>query len=254
MTDVKENFPVNEYVTESRKWLGRTMIVLPSIIHCIKDDLHGKTVLDVGCGNGYISNNLLTWGASRVVGIDLNHEMIVKCKVKYANQHNLEFREQSTFDLADVAEYDAALAIFVLHFSANVNELTVSLMNIARALKPGGFLLGFVPNGVGDLNPTKANGIKFGASLVLKKVPPEDGEHLTTEFYDEEGEVVGTVPVTFFYRATYESCLKKAGFREIEWIEPIVSDEGISKYGHSFFDSFFHPPKDILFKAKLPEN
>lgn len=83
MDDLKDDFPVEQYANQQRRWIGSSMIVIPTIVHVIQDSLHGKTVLDVGCGTGFISASLLKWGAVKVVGIDSNHEMILKCKRKY---------------------------------------------------------------------------------------------------------------------------------------------------------------------------
>ena len=60
--------------------------------------------------------------------------------------------------------------------------------------------------------------------------------------------------ITFFYRSTYEHCLKDAGFTDIEWISPTVSEEGLTKYGEEFFSTYFNPPKDMIVRARIPQN
>lgn len=57
------------------------------------------------------------------------------------------------------------------------------------------------------------------------------------------------VPITFFYRETYERLLKMAGFARIEWIPPRVPKEAEEEYGKDVLKSFLHPPKDIMFRA-----
>jgi len=49
-----------------------------------------KMVLDIACGSGYGSNELLEAGARRVIGIDISVETIEYCKKTYPNT-NLEF-------------------------------------------------------------------------------------------------------------------------------------------------------------------
>jgi len=246
-------FPADKYIPASRKWLGKLLIIDPSIMKVAEGNIAGKDIIDIGCGDGNFAQELAQMGANKVIGIDSNHEMILTCKSKFNNHKNVDYREESSLDLSEEAQYDLAFSIFALQFSNNVNELRTSLTNIGRSLKPGGEFIAFVPNGVGDLNPSKANGIKFGASIVLNTIPPIDGERLKVEFYDEQANVIGESTITFFYRSTYERCLKDAGFTDIEWIDPIISEEGLNKYGEEFFSSFFHPPKDLIVRARIPQ-
>lgn len=249
----ESQFPTKKYILASKQWLGPSLIKYPSLKKVIGDRVNGKDVIDIGCGDGEWGQQLVKLGANKVVGIDSDQGVILDCKTKFNYQTNLVYREESSLDLSEEATYDFAFAVFVLHFSNNVAELQKSLTNIARSLKPGGEFIGFTVNGVGDYNPTRALGIQFGATVVLNTIPPKDGERLKIEFYNPEGEVIGDADMTFFYRSTYEHCLKAAGFVDIEWIDPIISDEGLAKYGPEFFSAFFNPPKDVIFRARIPE-
>src|SRR3546814_16949773 len=42
------------------------------------DTLHGKTVLDAGCGSGRYMLHALSGGAARVVGVDLSSQMLAR--------------------------------------------------------------------------------------------------------------------------------------------------------------------------------
>lgn len=117
----------------------------------------------------------------------------------------------------------------------------------------------------------------LGARIILNSsTPPEDGEHLKVAFYNEGKSVgnnrslfampncllpsrflekqVAETDITFFYRATYERCLREAGFSDIEWIDPVVSEEGVQAHGEEFFYSYLNPPKDVMFRAVLSES
>jgi predicted RNA methylase len=50
----------------------------------IKNKVHGAKILDLGCGNGYSSKLLLSWGASSVVGIDSSPDAIEYAKKNIA--------------------------------------------------------------------------------------------------------------------------------------------------------------------------
>ncbi|KAK6053190.1 hypothetical protein COOONC_09306, partial [Cooperia oncophora] len=63
-------------------------------------------------------------------------------------------------------------------------------------------------------------------------------------------EVVGTSKVTFFLNETYERILKDAGFRKVEFLPPVISEEGLKLYGEEFFHSYLNPPKDIHHQSK----
>lgn len=54
----------------------------PIVFDMCKEHVKGATVLDVGCGEGYVARELVDMGASKIVGIDINSDM-----VKAASSH-----------------------------------------------------------------------------------------------------------------------------------------------------------------------
>lgn len=57
--------------------------------------------------------------------------------------------------------------------------------------------------------------------------------------------------MTFYFRETYEKCLREAGFGQIQWIIPKVTKEGIAELGEDFFKIFIESPIDVMFRAVL---
>lgn len=53
------NFPSQAYTAAQEKWLGRDHLITPTIKKAFGDILTGKSVLDVGCGNGELSDRFL---------------------------------------------------------------------------------------------------------------------------------------------------------------------------------------------------
>ncbi|HZR66121.1 MAG TPA: class I SAM-dependent methyltransferase [Terriglobales bacterium] len=97
-------------------------------------DLHGKWVLDIGCGMGRFAEVASRWGA-KVVGIDLSLAADVAAKNLSARQNvwicqasvlNLPFHEQS---------FDYIYSIGVLHHTPDCEQ---SFKQLPRLLKPGG--------------------------------------------------------------------------------------------------------------------
>jgi hypothetical protein len=63
--------------------------------------------------------------------------------------------------------------------------------------------------------------------------------------------VLSETEVTFYYRETYERCLKNAGFSTVEWIEPPPLPELVEKFGEKFMRDYLDPPVDVILHAVL---
>lgn len=238
--------------TVYKRWIGKEGIMVPTISLLAQDAIKGKRVLDLGCGDGYLLNHYIRWGAKQVVAIDGNAEAI---KICYFEQEELrmdgriDFRFVDPMDMKFQSEFDVVMAIFVLQFAETAKDLKKILQNTARALKRGGLLFGYVPNGVPDHcdNLTSTDAEVLGATWMFQHSHPQDGEvakvrlcgHNT--FFEE--------PITFFYRATYERLLKDAGFGQITWVSPCPSKDAENEFGAEVLYRFLHPPKDIMFRA-----
>jgi tRNA (mo5U34)-methyltransferase len=104
-------------------------------------DLQGKTVLDVGCGNGYHMWRALASEPARVLGIDPSPRFVVQfymLKKYYGGEIPIDLLPVGIQDLPGKALFDTVLSMGVLYHRKSPMDHLVDLMN---QLKPGGQLL-----------------------------------------------------------------------------------------------------------------
>ena len=135
-------------------------------------DLANKSVLDIGCNEGFFCFHAMDKGASRVVGIDKSELFIEKAKrraQKYAEKdgaNKLEFRCGSWWDLPD-EKFDIILFLSAVHYESRQKELFDHLLNY---LTPNG---GIVLE-CGVLPGSQCHTMKVGRANDVCRYPSEN--------------------------------------------------------------------------------
>lgn len=107
-----------------------------------------STILDLGCGSGYITNYLCELNLN-AIGIDFSGEMIKIAKKKYPKVKFL------TANFMDIENYfqensvDGLIAIYSLYFIPK-EQFENILKSLSKILKNGGKILFVTENGVGE--------------------------------------------------------------------------------------------------------
>ncbi len=99
----------------------------------------GARVLDVGCGNGGFLERLRPLGATTLDGIDFSDRACALAEKKGITTFCGTFED---FD----GEPDAYDAVFMNHYIEHVMHPHVELATALRLLKPGGWIIGELPN------------------------------------------------------------------------------------------------------------
>ncbi len=102
---------------------------LGAAVLALLDARPGERVLDVGCGEGTLTQQIASRGAA-VVGVDSSEDMIDAARAR-----GLDARLLNAEELAFRNEFDAVFSNAALHWVRNHDAL---LSGVARALRPGG--------------------------------------------------------------------------------------------------------------------
>jgi 2-polyprenyl-3-methyl-5-hydroxy-6-metoxy-1,4-benzoquinol methylase len=103
------------------------------VLWAFAGDVRGLSVLDAGCGTGYLSKKLHDLGA-RVAGVDFSERMIAIARDRYPG---IDFRIDSCSELATLADeqFDMLISNYVLMDTPDLHRAIAAFW---RVLKPDG--------------------------------------------------------------------------------------------------------------------
>lgn len=193
----------------------------------------GERILDLGCGDGALTQRLAATGA-RVVGVDPSAEFIAAAKAL-----GLDVRLLAGENLPFASEFDAVFSNAAIHWIRGQDAM---LAGVHRALKPGGrFVAEF--GGAGNVASVRAAAID---ALARRGI---DGSSLDPWYFPSSEE----------YRARLEA----HGFRIVEislFDRPTILPGPLSDWLETFAQSFLAPlgmeergvAKDEIERAMAP--
>ncbi|MGZ8842366.1 MAG: DUF1698 domain-containing protein [Pyrinomonadaceae bacterium] len=104
---------------------------------CLPDDLSGQSVLDVGCNAGFYSIEIKRRGATRVLGIDSQRELIRQANfVRKVLGLDIEYQRLSVYDLDPRAlgQFDVTLALGLIYHTKHLVLALEKLFLVTRRL------------------------------------------------------------------------------------------------------------------------
>jgi SAM-dependent methyltransferase len=102
-------------------------------------------IFDLGCGEGYVSRQLINRGAASVVAIDISEKMIDSAKSIETVGISYSVGDARSMAEYDSESFDLVLAMFLFNY-LNVEESAQTIKEIFRILKPGGRFVMAIPH------------------------------------------------------------------------------------------------------------
>jgi toxoflavin synthase len=202
--------------------------LLPTVLHLLSP-LEQTAVLDLGCGSGFLTLPIAK-NAKRVIGLDLSKEQLEKA----VKRENIEYKLSDVFS-DDFPRCDRICVPFVLNYASSVEQLELLLDKSYQALDDNGkiVMVWQISNGAKRFGKSK-----FGAVMEVEE--DYDESNLKINLYDGGLSPKKLCAVNGYYYTpdTIEALVEKVGFVNFQWHKPVVSEEGIGKFGKEFWKGY----------------
>lgn len=209
-------------------------------------DLSGKSILDLGCGEGIHSRNFKKNGAAQVVGVDISPKMIELARAEEAKEPlGIQYIVSDICELGKIDSFDLVGAAFSINHAQTKDQLRQMCQTIYDNLKPGGRFVAL--NNNVDLPPESYKRLekyKYHRNKALSSF--EEGMAIPSLAFEVNGEQI-VIDDYYLSQETYEWAFKDVGFKTVNWYKPMISPEGIEKWGQEYWqDLLDNPPMRLI--------
>ena len=141
------------YDSASSKWARTENLLLsdftarPYVLENLQP-LVGRSVLDLGCGEGFVTRQIKAAGADSVLGIDLSEGMIDQARAEEKrNPLGIEYRQGDASNIRNLPEstFDRIVAVFLFNYVES-DVMTEVIRRVRSWLAPGGRFVFTVPH------------------------------------------------------------------------------------------------------------
>jgi len=172
----------------------------------------GQRVLDVGCGPGALTAELVTrLGADRVTAVDPSESFVAAARVRHPGVAVINARAEDLPFEADA--FDAALAQLVVHF---MSDPVAGITEMGRVTRPGGVVAACVWDHAGDGGPLS---LFWSAARALNPAVHDESQ-LAGAWEGQLGELFEAAGLRDVEAATVSAKIEYATFGE--WWEPFT--------------------------------
>ncbi len=115
-------------------------LLVPLMLQALESQ--GKSILDLGCGEGYFARVVKAAGAAQASGLDISPALIETARARDPQgEYHVQDVQQGSFFAPE--SFDAISAFMVLMY---MRDLDAAYGNIAKILRPGGRFVASIPN------------------------------------------------------------------------------------------------------------
>ena len=217
--DIEEFFKYYQNLRASE--INANNLIENPIIKSMLPNLKGKSILDLGCGDGNMSAYFMDNGAKRVYGIDISENMINEANKLYADE-NRKFEVMKMEDISQINEkFDVVYSSLAFHYVEDFDKL---LNDIHNLLNENGVLI------FSQENPVASASI-FNREDLKNRIEIDGKRYYLLSDYACDGErnnFWNGIQVTKYHRSyctLVNSLIKK--FKIVEMKDSYASDEAI---------------------------
>lgn len=183
-------------------------------------DLRNRSVLDLGCGEGFYTRQFRRAGAAQVIGVDISGAMIELAQTEeQAQPIGCRYFCADAASYAPPARVDLVAAVYLLNYARTREELERLCRACFGALRPGGRMVGFNANVRRPPRPGESLA-KYGFERIAER-PLREGSPIRYRIAAPDGKWV-EFDNYYLEPATYEGAMRNAGFTDFEWVDALT--------------------------------